>query len=37
MELKIASTLKKKDKMVREMKAKFEEGVDDDDEEEDEE
>ena len=36
MELKTASTLKKKDKMVRKMKAKFGEGAGDDDEEEEE-
>ena len=37
MELKIASTLKKKDKMVRKLKAKFRQGARDNDEEDDEE
>ena len=37
MELKIASTLKKNDKMVRKLKAKFGEGAGDNDEEDEEE
>lgn len=37
MELKIASTLKKKDKIVRKLKAKFGEGAEDGDDEDDDE